>query len=356
MTTATAVSPSLDWLASRGLDASDLQALVFIASRRGGITPWAAFTRVLGLTESQAKTRAAHLERAELCVREVVEDPTRRGPKEVGSRYAVTALGHDLLDRLQRAWPEVVRVGPPGAVENGATRARLAVVKTPSAPAARDVGPTHPSTRQPLTLEQLRPGDRQRIGTFPFRLRNLVTSALRDARELEPREVEQLGLTPDQARDLKVMLDQIRSRAGEGASRTPNLVQTTVSVITLPKQDGAPAADVELVPAASLPEGVPRAKAAIVEASTYADMANLVLAEVSARASYAPLRSTPSRVQSALPQIVWACVHGSLTDYGPPLKRVRTALKLLAQGRWSVPKGMYPAFPGDFHRTVRLAA
>lgn len=350
MTTVTAVSPSLDWLASRGLDASDLQALAFIEARRGSITPWAAFTRVLGLTESQAKTRAGHLERAGLCVREVVEDPSRRGPKEVGSRYRVTGLGRAVLERLERAWPEAFAATP-----RPAAAGRVGVPETTASPSRAPVGPDVRDAPRRLTLDQLRPADRQRITSFPFRLRNLVVAALSEGRAPDVAAALALGLTRAQADALTAFIRDAQARAGQG--------RATVQVASTKAEDvvaAAPAApavvDAAIVPAASLPDGAPRAKATIAEASTYADVANLVLAEVSARASYAPLRSTPSKVVAALPQIVWACVHGSLTDYGPLLKRVRTALKLLVHGRWSVPKGMYPAFAGDFSRTVQLVA
>ena len=341
-------SATLDWLDSQSLDSSDLRALCFVAQQAATLatTPWAAFTRALGLTESQAKTRAAHLEKAGLCIRTVVEDPTRKGPKEIGSRYQLTTLGEQLLARLAKAFPEAVG---PRFRETEQGRAGVARGLVPPTLSAT---PSSPSRVEPIQLHQLQRSDQDLLAKLPSALKSVVADALRTG---SPMKFDSVAITAERRQLLERLLSDMRLRTTKATDAAKPVSAIAYLSPAAPALDEA-TGSLTRVPAAPVGEGRAACVPVIPEAKHYASVASLVLAEVRERKAYEPLRARTHQVTSVLPEIVWACVHGALADYGDRLKRVRVALRLVAEGRWSKPHGMSPAFGQDFTQNIRMAA
>jgi hypothetical protein len=75
-------------------------------------------------------------------------------------------------------------------------------------------------------------------------------------------------------------------------------------------------------------------------------LARLAMQEAQRR--HPELARTPTFAGQLLPELVWASMKGVLADYGEPLRRVRTALRLMSERRWTTPRHMPKSFVSEF--------
>lgn len=284
------------------------------AAKKNRVLTYAWFQTVFGLTVSQARSRVARLCAAGVLERILVGTRTR--PE--GHRYTLTTAGIRLCQMLA---PALAR--PDTAAGQGGREVQA------SAPAPVDL------------LPRLSEKARATLATLPPAPRSAIEESLAAGRHPDYELLAAMGLSDQLATSLHNVIDRL-------LDQTTPLVKEGTDATRL----AAPTPEqVERARALGVP--VPRITAAREGAAQWAETAQLILSEAAVRHSDL-LRQ--GKLLGRLPELLWATLSGSLADYGPPLLRVRVALRLLALGRWSTPKGFREADRRSLLGALAIAA
>lgn len=364
------IDPNLGSLRLDDLDLIDRLGRAFEKSERR-VLSWAYFAKVLTMTVAKARTRVAILEAAGLLDHQSLRTGnvyfmTDKGQKVLRAlRDAPTSsTSHDAQERSTRsAAAPRGPVGGPVAMTSETKAARRFVRVSPQgvmAWAGQDLG--------------------QRILGLPQQAREMVVHALEEGRDLTLPEVARAGLSLFAAVELLAAIAPKRIAEGTGetvsppaamddskgvGAPTPRTVNSHFNMPSPVRRDSAlakraPVTDVRREPKRSVAldatsgtgdrqvtvdvarEGPPKP----IEEGAVIALAQLAVNEAQRR--HPELARAPTFLRRLLPELVWASMKGVLADYGEPLRRVRTALRLMADSRWTTPRHMPVSFVDEF--------
>ncbi|MCZ8158452.1 MAG: hypothetical protein O9256_00915 [Rhizobiaceae bacterium] len=363
------IDPSLGALRLDDLDLIDRLGRAFEKNERR-VLSWAYFAKVLATTIAKARTRVAILEAAGL-----IEHQSLRS----GNVYFMTDKGQRVLWALRgeptsapRKQPyELPKQTAPLAqaetcekvVVSGEAKAVRRFVRVPSQEvmswAGHDLG--------------------HRILGLPDQIRDLVVHALAEGRDLTLPEVARAGLSLFAAVELLAAITAKRVLEGGAETSslhapigdpkgvgapTPKSPRRAPSVTKTAVRDSLSAkrTPVDKVKNGSRGPADPETTSVTLDGRTpttvtldpskgpevNAVMALVRLAVTEAQSRHPDLVQAATFAERLLPELVWASMKGVLADYGEPLRRVRTALRLMSEHRWTTPRHMPPSFVSQF--------
>lgn len=364
------IDPNLGALRLDDLDLIDRLGRAFEKAERR-VLSWAYFAKVLATTVSKARTRVAVLEAAGLLGHQSLRS---------GNVYFMTDKGQQVLRALRAEPRPAATRQAPESLKRAEPIPQQAIATPTAIPSATKAARRFVAIPRNELMTWAGPDLGQRILHLPASARDRVGDALAEGRDLTLPEVTRAGISLFAAVELLAALAQKRVPvdAGEVPSRPePALRGASVGAPTPSRVEG-PATSSGMVRSNSAPVSSPADRGAGQQsrhtvgqtassgfadprpASTHAReagpkvteegaaiaIARLALSEAQRR--HPELAQAPSFAGQLLPELVWASMKGVLADYGEPLRRVRTALRLMSQKRWTTPRYMPPAFASQF--------
>lgn len=367
-----AIDPNLGALRLDDLDLIDRLGRAFEKAERR-VLSWAYFAKVLATTVSKARTRVAVLEAAGLLSHQSLRS---------GNVYFMTDKGQQVLRALRAVPSHAAPRHTPEALPQSEPEPtpRRSIAEPVAAPGAAKA--TRRFVPIPMTalMAWAGPDLGERILHLPAAARDRVGEALAEGRDLTLPEVTRAGISLFAAVELLAALAQKRVPvdAGEVPSRPEPAPRGASVGAPTPSRVEGPATSSGMVRSNSAPVSSPADRGAghqsrhtvgQTASSGFADprppspharevgpkaaeegaaiaIARLALSEAQRR--HPELAQAPSFAGQLLPELVWASMKGVLADYGEPLRRVRTALRLMSQKRWTTPRYMPPAFASQF--------
>ncbi len=363
------IDPSLGALRLDDLDLIDRLGRAFEKCDRR-VLSWAYFAKVLSTTVAKARTRVAVLEASGLLDHQSLR---------TGNVYFMTGKGQQVLRALRAEPSPSSRCASP---ESSASIAPAPLrAESESTPLQRE--PEAARRFVPVPQKELMtwagPDLGQRLLGLPLPVRELAGDALAEGRDLTLPEVRRAGVSVLAAVELLIALGKKRVPVDAAAAMpSPDGPEPVTGVGAPTPMQAARVAPAVAAPRDSVHDRAAYSSAAVRGSRRSADtrtpptrveatasfveinqscsakaeegaaisLARLALSEAQRR--HPELVSTPSFAERLLPELVWASMKGVLADYGEPLRRVRTALRLMSERRWTTPRHMPPAFASSF--------